>query len=167
MLELEPSDWKEYELIDSGGFEKLEKFGEYVLRRPEPQAVWPKTLNEEEWDNLPQAWFKRLKGTDNSDNERGEWLQKSSMPGQWYVTYTYKEMRLKFRLGMTAFKHVGLFPEQASNWNYIYDHVVALGVDKPKVLNLFAYTGGGLIGGMCCRRRGYACGFSQTSRNVV
>ncbi|MDD2613018.1 MAG: oxidoreductase, partial [Bacteroidales bacterium] len=123
MIELFPSDWTEYELIDSGGFEKLERFGRYTLRRPEPQAVWNKTLSEDDWERLPHAWFKRAKGKDFSDNERGEWLQKPSMPDQWFVEYQYKKMKLKFRLGMTSFKHVGLFPEQAANWNFIYDKV--------------------------------------------
>lgn len=142
MLELEPTGWTEYELIDSGGFEKLERFGKHLLRRPEPQAVWTKSLSEDDWDKMPQAWFKRAKGKDTADFERGEWLQKPSMPGQWFVSYDYKDMHLKFRLGMTSFKHVGLFPEQASNWDYIYDQVKAMPVEKPRVLNLFAYTGG-------------------------
>jgi 23S rRNA (cytosine1962-C5)-methyltransferase len=142
MIELSPSDWTDYELIDSGGFEKLERFGRYTLRRPEPQAVWPKTLSDKDWERLPNAWFKRAKGKETSDNERGEWLQKPSMPDQWYVEYQYKQMRLKFRLGMTSFKHVGLFPEQASNWNFIYDKVKSLTNPNQKILNLFAYTGG-------------------------
>ncbi|MEA4840815.1 MAG: class I SAM-dependent methyltransferase [Bacteroidales bacterium] len=145
MIELFPSDWTDYELIDSGGFEKLERFGRYTLRRPEPQAVWSKTLSENDWERLPHAWFKRSKGKDSSDNERGEWLQKPSMPDQWFVEYQYKQMKLKFRLGMTSFKHVGLFPEQAANWNFIYDKVKSIPFQKPKVLNLFAYTGGASV----------------------
>ncbi|MCK9312366.1 MAG: class I SAM-dependent methyltransferase [Bacteroidales bacterium] len=145
MIELFPSDWTDYELIDSGGFEKLERFGRYTLRRPEPQAIWNKTLSENEWGRLPHAWFKRSKGKDSSDNERGEWRQKSSMPDQWFVEYQYKQMKLKFRLGMTSFKHVGLFPEQAANWNFIYDKVKSIPSQKPKVLNLFAYTGGASV----------------------
>ena len=142
MLELEPTGWTEYELIDSGGFEKLERYGKHILRRPEPQAIWKKSLPEDDWDKMPQAWFKRANGKDIVDSERGEWLQKPSMPGQWFVNYEYKDMHLRFRLGMTSFKHVGLFPEQASNWDYIYDQVQSMGIEKPHVLNLFAYTGG-------------------------
>lgn len=145
MLELFPSDWIDYELIDSGGFEKLERFGRFTLRRPEPQAVWPKNLTDKEWENSSHAWFKRAKGKESSDFERGEWLQKTSMPDQWFVEYHYKEMHLKFRLGMTSFKHVGLFPEQAANWNFIYDRVKTIPVQRPKVLNLFAYTGGASV----------------------
>lgn len=142
MLELEPTGWTEYELIDSGGFEKLERFGNHILRRPEPQAVWSKSLSEDDWDKRPQAWFKRAKGKESADFERGEWLQKPTMPGQWFVNYHYKNMHLKFRLGMTSFKHVGIFPEQAANWDYIYDQVQGMDIQKPRVLNLFAYTGG-------------------------
>lgn len=145
MIELFPSDWTDYELIDSGGFEKLERFGQYTLRRPEPQAIWPKTLPDREWERLPHAWFKRTKGNDTADNERGEWLLKPSMPDQWFVEYAYQQMHLKFRLGMTSFKHVGLFPEQSSNWNFIYEKVRSFSSSKPKVLNLFAYTGGASI----------------------
>lgn len=142
MLELEPTCWNDYELIDTGGFEKLERFGNYILRRPEPQAVWNKSLTLQEWEDMPHAWFKRAKGNDSLDNERGEWLQKPSMPGQWSIQYAYKDMLLRFRLGMTAFKHVGVFPEQASNWNFIYDNIQSMNVERPKILNLFAYTGG-------------------------
>lgn len=67
------------------------------------------------------------------------------MPEQWFIGYQYEEMNLKFRLGLTSFKHVGIFPEQAANWNYIYDTVKSFNVNEPKVLNLFAYTGGASI----------------------
>jgi 23S rRNA (cytosine1962-C5)-methyltransferase len=142
MLELEPRSWSEYELIDSGEFEKMERFGSYVLRRPEPQAVWNRTLPEKDWQQMPHAWFKRAKGKDTTDGERGEWVVKPGMPDRWIVEYHYGGMHLKFRLGMTSFKHVGLFPEQASNWNYLYDALLALKMERPRMLNLFAYTGG-------------------------
>ncbi|MDR1809810.1 MAG: class I SAM-dependent methyltransferase [Prevotella sp.] len=140
---LEPQNWEDYELIDSGDYEKLERFGRYILRRPEPQAVWGKTLSEPEWVRLSDATFRREKGKLSTDeNERGQWLQKPGMPDQWFINYRYKEIRLRFRLGLTAFKHVGIFPEQAENWNYIYDTVKSLNIVGAKVLNLFAYTGG-------------------------
>jgi 23S rRNA (cytosine1962-C5)-methyltransferase len=143
MLLLEPQHWDDYELLDSGDYEKLERFGRYVLRRPEPQAVWEKTSPEADWTALADATFKREKGKMSSDtDERGRWMQKAGMPGQWFIGYRYKDMNLRFRLGLTAFKHVGIFPEQAENWNYIYDTVRAMKTDEPKVLNLFAYTGG-------------------------
>lgn len=142
---LTPECWSDYELIDSGNFEKLERFGKYVLRRPEPQAVWKQSLSSMDWETLPNAWFKKEKnksGGIKDGNERGEWILKPGMPQQWFISYHYKEMKLRFRLGMTAFKHVGIFPEQASNWNFIYDAVKSSEDSGVKVLNLFAYTGG-------------------------
>ncbi|MBB4035553.1 23S rRNA (cytosine1962-C5)-methyltransferase [Dysgonomonas hofstadii] len=143
---LEPQHWTDYELIDSGEYEKLERFGRYILCRPEPQAVWKKTLSEKEWEDKADATFKRAKGKNKQDdNDKGEWTLKKGMPDQWFISYQYKKMNLKFRLGLTAFKHVGIFPEQAENWNYIYDTITGFMVEDPKVLNLFAYTGGASI----------------------
>lgn len=146
MLLLEPLTWKDYELIDSGNFEKLERFGSYVVARPEPQAVWNKSLTETEWEKMANAYFKKEKGSVKSgQEERGTWNKKKGMPEQWVISYNYKEMALKFRLGLTSFKHVGLFPEQGENWNYIYESVKRMKTPQPKVLNLFAYTGGASI----------------------
>lgn len=131
---LAPTHWKDYELLDSGDTEKLERFGPYVLRRPEPQAVWDKQLGEEAWKQQAHAHFIQ------EGSHSGRWDRKPDIPDQWYVGYRYKKMRLKFRLGLTGFKHVGLFPEQAVNWNYIYE--ASQSISKARVLNLFAYTGG-------------------------
>ena len=133
----------DYELIDSGDFEKLERFGRYVVRRPEPQAIWRRSLTEEEWRRLADASFLR----DGRSEERGEWRLRSGMPSRWTVDYAYEGMRLRMRLGLTSFKHVGLFPEQAANWNFIYDTCVRMRAEErtPKVLNLFAYTGGATL----------------------
>ena len=153
-----PQHWKEYELIDTGGLEKLERFGAYTLARPEPQAVWKKSLPEIQWDQLAHARYRRLKGIDPGKSEtaeKGEWSRKKTMPDQWFMAYQYNDLRLKFRLGLTSFGHIGVFPEQAANWNYIYDLIkqgkkpdltTSGGVPEPqlitRVLNLFAYTGG-------------------------
>lgn len=146
MLLLEPQHWTDYELIDSGNYEKLERFGKHILVRPEPQAVWQKSLPEKEWEDMADAIFRREKGKSSQDgNERGEWIQKKGMPDQWFINYDYKDMHLKFRLGLTSFKHVGIFPEQAENWNFIYDTIKSFDVSELKVLNLFAYTGGASI----------------------
>lgn len=146
MLLLEPNYWKDYELIDSGDYEKLERFGKYIISRPEPQAVWRKSFPDKDWQQMADAIFKREKVKSSSDNnERGEWIQKKGMPDQWYIDYQYKQMHLRFRLGLTSFKHVGIFPEQAENWNFIYDTIKSIDVKEPKVLNLFAYTGGASI----------------------
>lgn len=153
-----PQGWKEYELLDSGGFEKLERFGKWVLRRPEPQAIWDKSLDEKQWFSMASATFARGVG---GDPEKGNWQLKSGMPERWWVKYSLPNIDLQFRLGLTSFKHVGLFPEQASNWEWIYHRVKDQqnriisgdynvseignnpdGSPRPKVLNLFAYTGG-------------------------
>jgi 23S rRNA (cytosine1962-C5)-methyltransferase len=142
---LTPENFNDYELIDTGNFEKLERYGKYIIARPEPQAIWDKSLQEKEWENLALAYFKRDKNnkTDNLEGtERGEWILKKGMPNQWFVVYKYKSMQLKMRLGLTAFKHVGIFPEQAVNWNYIFDAIQSIKTEKPNILNLFAYTGG-------------------------
>ena len=133
----------DYELIDSGDFEKLERFGRYVVRRPEPQAIWRRSLTEEEWRRLADASFLR----DGRSEERGEWRLRSGMPSRWTEDYAYEGMRLRMRLGLTSFKHVGLFPEQAANWNFIYDNCVRMRAEgrTPKVLNLFDYTGGATL----------------------
>lgn len=134
--------WQDYELIDSGDFEKLERWGRWITRRPEPQAIWHKSLPEEEWCRLATASFKREAGSD----ERGRWSLSPKQPDQWRVSHTIGDRRLTFRLGLTSFKHVGLFPEQAENWTFIYNSVGELRsknrIERPKVLNMFAYTGG-------------------------
>ncbi|MCD7970064.1 MAG: class I SAM-dependent methyltransferase [Alistipes sp.] len=150
----------EYELIDSGGFEKLERFGEVITLRPEPQALWPKSLPEAEWLRQAGAVFRRsarpagtAKGGREQprsySDERGNWEIRPGTPEQWQVGYGYKDMRLRMRLGFTAFKHLGIFPEQAANWNFIYDSVRTMPSvgEKPAVLNLFAYTGGATLAG--------------------
>ena len=133
---LSASGWKDYELLDSGRFEKLERFGRYVLARPEPQAVWDRSLSEDEWRARADAVFRR----DGRSGERGEWTLRAGMPDRWFVEYG-GGMSLKFRMGLTSFKHVGLFPEQAENWEFIFREVRRLGAGA-RVLNLFAYTGG-------------------------
>ena len=139
---LSPDNWNDYLLIDSGDYEKLERFGSYCLRRPEPQAVWRKALTEKDWEKQTDAWFRKEKGKSGAEgNEKGEWILRASMPQQWFITYSYGTMKLRFRLGLTAFKHVGIFPEQAANWNYILDTVKQF-FTPPGILNLFAYTGG-------------------------
>lgn len=129
----------DYELLDSGDFEKLERFGRYVTRRPEPQAIWRPSLPEAEWRRADASFLR-----DGRSEERGEWRLAKGMPDRWWVEYAYGDMRLSMRLGLTSFKHVGLFPEQAANWNFIYDECrrLAAGTSAPRVLNLFAYTGG-------------------------
>lgn len=142
MFEILTPNFPDYELIDSGDFEKLERFGRYLVRRPEPQAIWRRTLPEEEWRRADASFVR-----DARSDERGQWQLRPGMPSRWTVEYAYKKMRLRMRLGLTSFKHVGLFPEQAANWDFIYDRIVALKEQgrSPRVLNLFAYTGGATL----------------------
>jgi len=140
MILLTPKNWQEYELIDSGNGKKLERFGKLILSRPEPQAVWNTSLSEEEWKKLADATFVKKKQLD-SESEKGEWILKKGTPEQWFVHYTYKDLTLNLRLGFTSFKHIGIFPEQAENWDFIYDALSKIKHNKPRVLNLFAYTG--------------------------
>jgi len=133
---LSPTDFSDYELIDSGGFEKLERFGSHVTIRPEPQAVWARGLGEKEW--LMRAHVRFKARTSSS----GDWEKLREMPDRWNVKYRLGEKDLVFRLALTRFKHVGVFPEQAVNWEFINASVRALEADRPRVLNLFAYTGG-------------------------
>lgn len=136
--------WQDYELIDSGDFEKLERFGRWVTRRPEPQAIWHKSLSEEEWQRTATATFRREAGSE----ERGRWSLSPKQPEQWRISQRVGDRQIVFRLGLTSFKHLGIFPEQAENWNFIYESVRELIEkggeisDRPKVLNMFAYTGG-------------------------
>lgn len=145
MNQLLTPNFPDYELIDTGDFEKLERFGEFITRRPEPQAIWHKSLSEEEWRRRADASF--LRTSSSKSDERGEWHNKPQMKERWWIEYNYKQMHLKMRLGLTSFKHVGIFPEQGANWDFIYDCIErqkAEGV-VPKVLNLFAYTGGATL----------------------
>ncbi|MBC6112320.1 class I SAM-dependent methyltransferase [Pedobacter fastidiosus] len=133
---LAPTHWKDYELIDCGDFEKLERFGNVILIRPEPQAVWKKTLSEQEWKKTATITFRGRSATS------GEWVKKNpALPDRWHVEYKNDEVAIKLRLGLTSFKHVGVFPEQAVNWDFISSSIKKFKTPQPKVLNLFAYTG--------------------------
>ena len=150
---LTPTRWNDYELLDCGNFEKLERFGQYITIRPEPQAVWDKNLSEKEWER--QAHVRFIPGSSSS----GDWKKLKPMPEQWKISYKVQSSKSKvsteeasdltFRLGLTSFKHVGIFPEQAVNWEYIHNSISELSPllsgAKPKFLNLFAYTGGASI----------------------
>lgn len=144
--------WKDYQLIDCGNFEKLERFGKIVMARPEPKAIWDKSLSEDEWNRLMHTRFAPGAGFGKAGKEdSGTWKRVKRMDDQWFINYGgygAEGPSFRLRLGLTSFKHVGVFPEQAPNWEYIYSHTKALvekakaeGRPTPKVLNLFAYTG--------------------------
>ena len=137
MLLLTPTQHTDYELIDVGGFEKLERFGAYTLIRPEPQAVWDKSLSDAEWNARAHAVFAR----DKNSQEKGQWQLKTRIPERWNMAYATPLLDLRAKLTLSSFKHVGIFPEQAVNWDYIAEKLKAISVETPTVLNLFAYTG--------------------------
>ena len=145
LQEIYPNNFNNYKLIDSGDFEKLEQFGEYILIRPEPQAIWSKNLSENDWLKQAHVKFKSI------SSSSGQWDFIKEMPENWMIEYSPQsivdspqKLHLQFNLALTKFKHVGIFPEQSVNWDYIYEKVSVIKskVEKPKVLNLFAYTGG-------------------------
>lgn len=138
-----PASWHDYELIDSGDFEKLERFGSYILARPEPQALWKKAMDEKEWKQLAHAKFVREQKDKFrfADDAKGGWSKTRNMPDSWEVNYKYLDLNIRLRLALTSFGHVGIFPEQGANWNFIYDTIKSWSTPQPRVLNLFAYTG--------------------------
>lgn len=135
---LTPANFSDYELLDCGNFEKLERFGKYITIRPEPQAVWPKIYSESEWEKAAHVRFVPR------SSSSGDWKKLKQMPDQWEIRYRVSpDNELVLRLGLTSFKHVGVFPEQAVNWDKIYGFLHTK--PKAKFLNLFAYTGGASI----------------------
>ncbi len=148
ILSTKPS--KDYELLDSGDGEKLERFGLYILRRPDPQALWKKNLTAQLWKQADASFLRATIGR-TGGSENGKWTKKDGIPSEWYV-----EMQdLKFLIKPTAFKHTGLFPENEANWIWIKEQIskrISLTSKtsnlKPKVLNLFGYTGGATLAGL-------------------
>ena len=140
MTEYPSQNWRDYELIDCGDGLKLERFGRFTMIRPEPKAIWTPTMPQGEWVKLAHTRFSPGAGFGKAGKEdSGTWDRLKKMDDQWHIVYPGLQKGLEFnlRLGLTSFKHVGVFPEQAPNWEFIYRHT------KPgmKVLNLFAYTG--------------------------
>ncbi|TVP43174.1 MAG: oxidoreductase [Mongoliibacter sp.] len=147
ILSLTPENWEDYELIDTGAFEKLERFGPYILSRPEPQAIWDKSMKDTEWTAMAHAHFSKEK----NNPEKGNWNELKRIPHNWQIQYKGpNSLQMKLNLAMTSFKHIGLFPEQAVNWDYIADTLNQLPVKNPKVLNLFAYTGAASVAAKAC-----------------
>lgn len=127
------TDWKDYELIDTGGGEKLERWGDIVLRRPDPQIIWPLAAETRQWKEADGHYHRSSSGG-------GHWTFRRQLPDRWNISYG----PLKFHIRPTNFKHTGLFPEQAFNWRWIMDTIRH--ARRPiRVLNLFAYTGGATV----------------------
>jgi len=123
-------NWRDYNLLDAGGGEKLEKWGDVTVVRPDPQAFWPRSTKAD-WDKIDMYYHRSKAGG-------GHWEIKSdNVPDAWAIGYK----GLKFHIRPTGFKHMGLFPEQAVNWQWLGEKLQK----GDKVLNLFAYTGGATV----------------------
>jgi len=141
---LSPNNFPDYELIDAGNFEKLERFGQFTLIRPEPQAIWNRKLPEAQWLKLAHAKFKRevqKRSYRSGDSENGGWTKLKPMPDNWNISYTLPTGNFKLKLALTTFGHLGVFPEQAQNWDYMYHQLTQPKFKNAKILNAFAYTG--------------------------
>lgn len=149
-------NWKDYEVIDCSGGEKLERWGRYILLRPDPQVIWDTPKKGTEWNKLNAHYHRSAKGG-------GEW-EFFSLPEQWSISYK----DLKFNLKPFSFKHTGLFPEQAVNWDWMRSLLASVKKSEPerpiKILNLFAYTGGATI---ACASAGASVTHVDASKGMV
>ncbi|MFC5448175.1 class I SAM-dependent methyltransferase [Paenibacillus aestuarii] len=146
-------NWLDYELLDTGGGEKLERWGTYVLRRPDPQIIWPLEKETQPWRTADAHYHRSSSGG-------GQWQYRTELPERWTITYDEK---LTFYIKPTGFKHTGLFPEQAVNWKWMIEKIQNAG--RPiKVLNLFAYTGGASL---ACAYAGAEVCHVDASKGVV
>lgn len=127
------NDWKDYEILDMADGTKLERWGNFILDRPDPQIVWKEKTFPYKWKNTDAKYYRSKKGG-------GHWENITDVPEAWQVKYK----DLTFNIKQMGFKHTGLFPEQAVNWDYMIDKIKSSG-RKIKVLNLFAYTGGATV----------------------
>jgi 23S rRNA (cytosine1962-C5)-methyltransferase len=132
MVLLTPKNWVDYELLDSGNGKRLERFGKFILVRPDPQCLWKPLLPVTKWQQADAVF-------ESEGREKGRWVKKNPVPNSWQIAY----QDLKFSVHLSPFKHTGVFPEQAVHWEFIQkviSHRSSV-VSKPKVLNLFGYTG--------------------------
>ena len=134
--------WNDYTCLDAGGGEKLEQWNGIILRRPDPQAIWPIDTSNRLWKNADAVYHRSSKGG-------GEWEYRKKLPESWTVSYR----DLTFKVSPTGFKHTGLFPEQAVNWDWMSGLIRAHKNENLRILNLFAYTGGAT---MACAAAGAA-----------
>ena len=125
--------WKDYEVLDTGDGEKLERWGRVILRRPDPQTIWPK--------GDPGLWEKADAVYHRSERGGGQWEFRKSLPERWIISHG----DLRFYVRPTGFKHTGLFPEQGANWNWMAELIRTSGRKDVRVLNLFGYTGGATL----------------------
>ena len=147
------NDYKDYEIIDSSNGMKLERWDKYYLLRPDPQVIWNNGDLETKYKDLIHSVYYR------SNKGGGHWENKKNIPSNWTIKYH----DLVFNIKQMGFKHTGLFPEQAYNWNYLMDKISHCN-RKIKVLNLFAYTGGATI---ACLKAGAHVTHVDSSRGMV
>ncbi|HEX7631421.1 MAG TPA: class I SAM-dependent methyltransferase, partial [Lacunisphaera sp.] len=124
--------WKDYQLLDCGLGMKHEQWGPYTLVRPDPQIIWPRSGNATRWENWDGFYHR-------SETGGGKWEYRQKLPDHWTISYR----NLKFKIHPTSFKHTGLFPEQAVNWDWFTERIKAAKAAgrEVSVLNLFGYTG--------------------------
>ena len=146
-------DFKDYEIIDASNGMKYERWGNFFLLRPDPQVIWDKGNLEEKYKGKIDAIYYR------SNKGGGHWENKKSIPSSWIINYK----DLTFNIKQMGFKHTGLFPEQAVNWNYMMDKIKKSNREI-KVLNLFAYTGGATV---ACLKAGAHVTHVDSSRGMV
>ena len=144
--------WKDYEIIDASCGEKLERWGNIILLRPDPQIIWDNGNLMEKYDNIHAHYIRSNKGG-------GYWENLQKTPSRWIVSYK----NLKFNIKQMGFKHTGLFPEQAINWDFMMEKITKSN-RKIKVLNLFAYTGGATV---ACLAAGASVVHVDSSRGMV
>ena len=145
-------DWKDYEILDMANGEKLERWGNYILERPDPQIVWQDKSFKDKWKMVDAIYYRSKKGG-------GHWENVNDIKASWQVKYK----NLTFNIKQMGFKHTGLFPEQAVNWDYMIDKIKNSN-RKIKVLNLFAYTGGATV---ACAYAGADVVHVDSSRGMV
>ncbi len=144
-------EWKDYECIDTANGEKLERWGDVVLCRPDPQVIWDTKASPELWKTADAHYHRSSSGG-------GKWEYRKQIPDQWVVRYK----NLAFNIKPMGFKHTGLFPEQAVNWDYMMDKISTR--KGAKVLNLFAYTGGATV---ACAKAGASVTHVDASKGMV
>ena len=146
------NEWKDYQLIDMANGQKLEKWGDIILSRPDPQIIWKNKSFPEKW-NQADATYNRSK------NGGGAWKYHKELPANWQIHYK----NLTFNIKPMGFKHTGLFPEQAVNWDWMIQKI-KLAKREIKVLNLFAYTGGATVA--CLSAGAFVC-HVDSSKGIV
>lgn len=153
---LTPTNWTDYELLDSGNGKRLERFGPYKLVRPDPQIIWKPKIHPSEWEKA-EAVFER------TSEDKGNWNVKTNITDKWEMGYK----DLKFYARLTPFKHTGVFPEQSVQWDFIEYRILKRVQDdnnKPRVLNLFAYTG---IASLVCANAGAEVTHVDASKSTI